>query len=83
MQTIGFVNEGERNGIMTAGLAQFEDFCYLNETDIRDMADEFGKRTFANGRICLRAWTHQETSWRYALGARLLPVERFAGTSSI
>jgi hypothetical protein len=51
LQTIGFVIEGERNGIMTAGLAQFDDFRYLNEKDIRDMADEFGKRTVANGRI--------------------------------
>jgi hypothetical protein len=78
LQTIGFINDGERNGIMAAGLAQFDDFRYLNEKDIRDMADEFGKRTFANERICLRAWTHQETSWRYALGARLLPFQRLA-----
>jgi hypothetical protein len=51
LQTIGFINDGERNGIMAAGLAQFDDFRYLNEKDIRDMADEFGKRTAANGRI--------------------------------
>ena len=51
LQTIGFINDDERNGIMTAGLAQFDDFRYLNEKDICDMADEFGKRTAANGRI--------------------------------
>ncbi|KAI2492735.1 hypothetical protein MHU86_21810 [Fragilaria crotonensis] len=51
LQMIGFIDDGERNGIMIAGLAQFDDFRYLNEKDIRDMADEFGKRTAANGRI--------------------------------
>ena len=48
---IGFADADERNGIRTAGLANFDDFRYLNEKDIRDMADEFGKRTVANGRI--------------------------------
>jgi hypothetical protein len=36
---------------MDGGLAQFEDFRYLVERDIRDMADDFGKLTQANGRI--------------------------------
>ena len=48
---IGFVDSDERNGIRTAGLAHFYDFRYLNEKNIRDMADEFGKQTAANGRI--------------------------------
>ena len=51
LQVIGFESEAERAGIMQAGLGQFEDFRYLVEKDIRDMADEFGKRTQANGRI--------------------------------
>jgi hypothetical protein len=48
---IGFEGANERNNIMDAGLAQFEDFRYLVEKDVRDMADKFGKRTQANGRI--------------------------------
>ena len=37
---------------MGAGLGDFEDFRYLVDKDIRDMADEFaGKRTVANGKI--------------------------------
>ena len=36
---------------MVSGIGNFEDFRYLVEKDIRDMADEFGKRTVANGRI--------------------------------
>jgi hypothetical protein len=37
---------------MEAGIAQFEDFWYLpvGEKDIRNMEDEFGKHTQANGR---------------------------------
>ena len=51
LQVIGFESEAERAGIMQAGLGRFEDFRYLWEKDIRDMADEFGKCTQANGRI--------------------------------
>ncbi len=51
LQAIGFEVAGERVSIMEAGLNQFEDFRYLVEKDIRDMADEFGKHTQANGRI--------------------------------
>ena len=51
LQTIGFANDNERASIRAAGLEQFEDFRYLTEKDIRDMAEEFGKRTMANGRI--------------------------------
>ena len=38
LQTIGFANDNERNSIRAAGLEQFEDFRYLTEKDIRDMA---------------------------------------------
>jgi hypothetical protein len=51
LQTIGFIEDEERTSIIQAGLVEFEDFRYLVEKDIRDMADEFGKRTVANGRI--------------------------------
>jgi hypothetical protein len=51
LQTIGFNNAADRLGIMNSGLGEFEDFRYLVEKDIRDMADEFGKRTQASGRI--------------------------------
>ena len=43
LNVIGFEDINERDNIMEAGLAQFEDFRYLVEKDIRDMADEFGK----------------------------------------
>ena len=46
LNVIGFEDVNERENIMEApGLAQFEDFRYLIEKDIRDMADEFRKRT--------------------------------------
>jgi hypothetical protein len=51
LNVIGFDDVNDRDNIMEAGLAQFEDFRYLVEKDIRDMADEVGKRTQANGRI--------------------------------
>lgn len=51
LQIIGFEMAAERNNIMLAGLDQFDDFRYLVDKDIRDMADEFGKRTTAAGKI--------------------------------
>jgi hypothetical protein len=50
LQVIGFNLPVDRDNIMEAGIAVFEDFRYLVEKDIRDMADEFGKRTVAGGR---------------------------------
>jgi hypothetical protein len=50
LNAIGF-DDDECGGIMEAGLSQFEDFRYLVEKDIRDMADAFGKRSIAQGRI--------------------------------
>ena len=51
LNAIGFNIAEERERIMEAGLADYEDFRYLVEKDIRDMAEEFGKRTQQNGRI--------------------------------
>ena len=51
LQVIGFDLPADRDNIMTAGIAAFEDFRYLVDKDIRDMADEFGKRTVAAGKI--------------------------------
>ena len=51
LQVIGFNLPVDRDNIMEAGIAVFEDFRYLVEKDIRDMADEFGKRTVAGGKI--------------------------------
>ena len=48
---IGFDGAVDRANIMEAGLGDFKDFRFLVEKDIRKMADEFGKRTAANGRI--------------------------------
>ena len=36
---------------MAAGLNGFEDFRFLEEKDMRDMANEFAKRTVAQGRV--------------------------------
>jgi hypothetical protein len=51
LNAIGFIIEEQRERIMASGLADYEDFRYLVEKDIRDMADEFGKRSQQNGRI--------------------------------
>jgi hypothetical protein len=51
LNAIGFNLAEQRERIMEAGLANYEDFRYLVEKDIRDMAEEFGKRTQPNGRI--------------------------------
>ena len=39
---------------MAAGICQHEEFHNLVEKDIRDMADKFGKRSVARGRIVFR-----------------------------
>ena len=51
LAVIGFNDGNERARIMEAGLAAYEDFRFLKEKNITNMADEFGKRTIADGRI--------------------------------
>jgi hypothetical protein len=51
LDIIGFHDPAERLRLMEASLADYEDFRYLVEKDIRDMAEEFAKRTVANGRM--------------------------------
>jgi hypothetical protein len=52
LNIIGFDLKSEREGLMEAGLNQFEDFRYLTEKDIReDMADDIAKQTITEGRI--------------------------------
>lgn len=51
LSVIGFNDPDQRQRIMEAGLGSYEDFRYLVEKDIRDMAEEFGKRSQNNGRI--------------------------------
>jgi len=51
LNAIGFNIAEQRELIMEAGLADYEDFRHLNDKDIRDMAEEFHKRTIPNGRI--------------------------------
>ena len=52
LQTIGF-NAAETSGIMEAGRSEYEDFRYLVEKDIHDMAEEFGKHTMVQGCIVI------------------------------
>jgi hypothetical protein len=51
LDVVGFHDPAERMRLMEAGLANYEDFRYLVKNDIRDMAEEFSKRTVANGRM--------------------------------
>ena len=51
LNAIGFNIAEQRELIMEAGLADYEDFRHLNDKDIRDMAEEFHKRTIPNGQI--------------------------------
>ena len=50
--SISFSDQGNRDTIcQEAGLLSFEDFVGSTEKDIWDMAEEFSKRTVAQGRI--------------------------------
>lgn len=51
LEAIGFDTAVQRGRIREAGLNDFDDFRYLVEKDIREMASEFGKRTAAQGHI--------------------------------
>jgi hypothetical protein len=51
LNAIGFTVPEQRERIIEAGLGEFEDFRYLNDKDIRDMAEEFAKCSAQNGRI--------------------------------
>ena len=49
LHVIGFTNPADRANVLNSGIMEFEDFRYLTERDIRDMAEEFGKCTAASG----------------------------------
>ena len=83
LMMIGFDGAVDRANIMEAGLGDFEDFRYLVKKDIRDMADEFRKRTVANGRIVFGLGRTKKLDGRYALGTRLLPCQRYPPSRSL
>ena len=51
LNAIGFMIPAEHERIIEARLADYKDFCYLVEKDIWEMAEEFSKRTVAQGHI--------------------------------
>ena len=51
LDVVGFHNPVQHEHLIETGLSDYEDFCYLVEKDIRDMAEEFSKRTVAQGHI--------------------------------
>lgn len=50
LELIGF-SEDETERIIQSGLQKYSDFKYFSEKDIRDVAEEFAKRTVNDGRI--------------------------------
>ena len=51
LDVIGFTDAAERGRILGKAIATLEYFCGLNEKDIRTMAEDFARRTQADGRI--------------------------------
>jgi hypothetical protein len=51
LHAIGFVTNLQGSNLMEAGVVNYDDFQFLNKKDIWDMAEEFTKRTLANGRM--------------------------------
>lgn len=51
LQWIGFANVATRALIQAEGFGSFDDLVPMNEKDIRDMAESFGRRTIADGRF--------------------------------
>ena len=48
---IGFENEATRARIRVEGFAEFSDLMTMNDKDIRDLAESYGRRTAADGRF--------------------------------
>ena len=48
---IGFDQEATRERIRAEGLASFDDLKPMKEKDIRDLAESYGRRTVADGRV--------------------------------
>ena len=48
---IGFDNVATRNRIQVEGFAEFRDLMTMNEKDVRDLAESYGRRTAADGRF--------------------------------
>jgi hypothetical protein len=51
LQWIGFVNADVRERILEEGFGTFDDLIPMNEKDIRDMSESYGRRTVADGRF--------------------------------
>ena len=51
LDAIGFNDPMERLRLMEAGLADYDDYRHLVDKDIRDLAEDFSKRTIVNGRM--------------------------------
>ena len=51
LNAIGFMIPAECEHIIESGLVDYEDFHYLVEKDIQEMAEEFSKHTVAQGHI--------------------------------
>ena len=51
LDVVGFHNLAEHERLIEAGLVDYEDFHYLIEKDIRDMAEEFSKQMLVQGHI--------------------------------
>jgi hypothetical protein len=51
LNVVGFHDLAERVQLMEVGLTNYEDFHYLVEKDMRDMAKEFSKRMAVNGHM--------------------------------
>ena len=71
LNAIGFTVPEQRERIIEAGLGEFEDFRHLNDKDIRDMAEEFAKRSIPNGRIIFGLGRTKKACWGHALDSGL------------
>jgi hypothetical protein len=48
---VGFDQIATRNRIRQEGFGSFDDLMHMKEKDIRDLADSYGRRTVADGRV--------------------------------
>ena len=70
-QALIWIDQGNRDTICEeAGFLSLEDFIGLTEKDIQDMAEEFSKRTVAQGRIPFGLLHIKLLLGGHALGAR-------------
>ena len=71
LDIVGFHIPAEHECLIKAGLADYENFCYLIEKDLQDMAEEFSKWTLAQD-VLLSVLVASNILWVSCIGSKIV-----------